>query len=133
MRLVVTLLVFLSLLPGCSNRLDRDAVMAVAIKRQQALTTKDINLYLTLLSPHYQDKGLDYAAKSRELKETLSSFDRIDYRSHDRRVEVKGDRATVTGSYGLRVMMRGKEVELEGKEELRLLKEAGEWKIVGGL
>ncbi|GFE56152.1 nuclear transport factor 2 family protein [Geobacter sp. AOG1] len=130
----VSLLLFsLLFLFACSSNADRDAVLAVAVKRQQALTSRDINRYLPLLSPHYQDKGRDYAAKSRELAEILSSFDRIDYRSRGRRVEVHGDRATINGSYELRVTTRGKEMELAGKEELRFQKEGGEWKIVGGL
>lgn len=128
--LLLLLLIFLS---ACSDTSDRDAVLAVAVKRQQALTSRDINLYLPLISPHYQDKGRDQAAKARELTDILASFERIDYRSLDRRVEVQSDSATVTGSYELRVMQKGKEMELAGKEELRLRKEAGVWKIVGGL
>lgn len=129
------LLLVILLLIACSSKSDpdRDAVMAVAVKRQQALTSRNINLYLPLISPHYKDKGRDYNAKARELQDILTSFDKIDYRSLDRRVEVQGDRATVTGSYELRVMAKGKEMELAGKEELRLQKEGGEWRIVGGL
>lgn len=128
--LLLFLLIFLS---ACSDTSDRDAVLAVAVKRQQALTSRDIHLYLPLISPHYQDKGRDHAAKARELTDILASFDKIDYRSLDRRVEVQGDSATVTGSYELRVTGKGKDMELAGKEELRLRKEAGVWKIVGGL
>jgi ketosteroid isomerase-like protein len=130
------LLPFLSLflfLSACGDKSDRDAVLAVAVKRQQALTSRDISLYLPLISPHYQDKGRDHAVKARELTDILASFDKIDYRSLDRRVEVQGDSATVTGSYELRVTGNGKEMDLAGKEELRLRKEAGVWKIVGGL
>ena len=128
------LLVFLLIsLSACSSKSDRDAVLAVAVERQQALTSRDINRYLPLISQQYQDKGRDYAAKTLELKDILTSFDRIDYRSLDRRVDVHGDRATVTGSYELRVMGKGKEMELAGKEELQLRKEEGGWKIVGGL
>ena len=133
MRRFSLLFLLLFLLSACSSKSDRDAVLAVAVERQQALTSRDIHRYLPLLSPHYQDKGRDYAAKARELTDILTSFDRIDYRSLDRRVEVHGDRATVTGSYELRVVRQGKEMALAGKEELQLRKEGGKWKIVGGL
>ncbi|RII26402.1 MAG: DUF4440 domain-containing protein [Geobacter sp.] len=133
MRRFFLLFILLFSLSACSSKSDRDAVLAVAVERQQALTSRDINRYLPLLSPHYQDKGRDYAVKARELTDILTSFDRIDYRSLDRRVDVRGDRATVTGSYELRVVRQGKAMELAGKEELQLRKEGGEWKIVGGL
>ena len=124
----------LLLIFGCSaGSADREAVEAVAIKRQQALTTKDITLYLSILSPAYNDKGKNYAAEKKELEENFRSFDRIDYRSLDRHIEVSGDRATISGTYRLTIRNRGNEINLEGVEHLRLAREADGWKIVGGL
>ena len=105
----------------------------MAVKRQQALLHKDVNLYLSIISRHYQDKGVDFTAKKKELESNFAVFDRIDYRSDGIAIDVTGGRATISGNYGLKVFIKGKELKLAGKEELRLVKESGGWKIVGGL
>ncbi len=112
---------------------DRQALQSVAIQRQQALRNKDLNLYLTLLSRDYQDKGRDFAAKKKELESNFALFDRIEYRSDGYTIVINGDRATISGSYGLEVVIGGKTLKFAGKETLRLKKEPGGWKIVAGL
>lgn len=119
---------------GCSDsHTDRKAIEAVLLQRQQALASKDLPLYLSIISPDYHNKGTDYAAKRAEIAATFAAFDRIDYRATDRRVEIHGDNATVAESYTLRVVGGGKGVTLAGREEVRFRREAGGWKIVGGL
>lgn len=134
MRALRAWLLLLLLTAGCSlPNGDRAAVEAVAEKRSRALSGKDLNLYHSLLSRDYRDKGKDFAAKSAELAEEFRAFDRIAYRPLNRRVEVRRERATITGDYALKVAIRGKTLELAGREEIRLRKEPGGWKIVGGL
>ncbi|HEY6007645.1 MAG TPA: nuclear transport factor 2 family protein [Geobacteraceae bacterium] len=119
---------------GCTAApADRKAVETVAVKRQQALSNKDLPLYLSLISPAYNDKGKDYAAKTRELAASFRSFERLDYRSLDRKIEVSGRLATISGTYRITIVRKGKELNLEGVERIRLAKEADGWKIVGGL
>lgn len=132
MRILFCLL--LLAIAGCNgSAADREAVIAVAVKRQQALNNKDISLYSSLLSRDYHDKGKNFSAKKNELQATFNAFDRIDYRFSDSRVEIKGDRATFSGDYVLRITTKGKELNLEGKELILLKKEPGGWKIIGGL
>lgn len=129
--LITLLMVFAC---GCSGSAgDRQAITTVATKRQQALNTKDIALYATLLSRDYRDKGENFATKKEKLATTFAAFDRLDYRMSDMRVEIKGGEATVSGNFVLRVTHKGKNLNLEGKENLRLKKENGGWKIIGGL
>ncbi|KAF0219534.1 MAG: hypothetical protein FD174_1994 [Geobacteraceae bacterium] len=131
-RAVFCLLILI--IAGCGgSEADRQAVTAVAVKRQQALNSKDIALYISLLSGDYQDKGKNLAAKKAELEATFNAFDRLDYRFSDPRVDIKGDRATISGDYVLRVTTKGKDLSLEGKEHILLKKEHGGWKIIGGL
>lgn len=133
MRAILSCLIVV-LLIGCDGQsADRQALHSVAIQRQQALRNKDINLYLTLLSHQYLDKGQDFTAKKKELESNFVLFDRIDYRSDGFTIDIKGDRADISGAYGLKVVIRGKSLKLEGKETLRLKKEPGGWKIVAGL
>ena len=132
MRILICLLVLV--VAGCNgSTADREAIIAVAVKRQQALKNKDISLYSSLLSRDYQDKGKNFPAKKEELQATLNAFDRIDYRFSNPRVEIKGGRAILSGDFMLRITTKGKELNLEGKELLQLKKEPGGWKIIGGL
>jgi hypothetical protein len=122
------------LILGCSGSdADKQALKAVSLQRQQALRSKDINLYLSILSREYQDKNQDFAAKKKELEANFAAFDQIDYRSDGITIEIKGNQAIISGTYGLKVVIKGKVLKLEGKEEVRLKKERGGWKIVGGV
>ena len=133
MRLVFSCL-FMLLVFGCNGSgKDREELQSIAVKRQQALLHKDIKLYLSIISRNYLDKGVEFAAKKKELEANFSAFDRIDYRSDGITVNISGSRATISGNYGLKVFVKGKELRLAGKEELRLEKEPGGWKITGGL
>lgn len=119
---------------GCTGRdVDRQAIHTVMIQRQQAFRSKDVNMYLSLVSPRYQDKGQDLAAKKRELASNFASFQQIDYHSDGYKIEIDGKMATVSGNYRLKIVRKGQELALEGKDSLRLRKEGNSWLIVGGL
>jgi len=121
-------------LAGCSaSSSERQAVEQVLNHRQQALDSKDISRYKTLLSRNYQDKGKDYAAKVAELAALFTTFERIEARFFDRRVELTRDSAVVAEQYALRVTRPGKSFTFAGKQSLTLRKEADGWKIVAGL
>lgn len=130
MRVVFYSLLIL-VLAGCSG--DRQAVESVASQRDKALATGDISLYISLLSPNYRDKGKDFQTKRAELEGMFHSFGPVSYRSLGRKVTIRGDEANVTGRYVLKAAMRGKPLELAGEEDLRLRRESGKWKIIGGL
>ena len=134
-RLAAAGCLILALISGCAGTdpAERAAVAAVAAKRREAITTRNPALYLTLLSRDYRDKGQDYAAMARQLTRSLSTPDPVDYRSEEQQITVTGRTAVIRGSYLLRTRVRGSELELRGKEEIRLRKEAGGWKIIGGL
>lgn len=122
------------MLAGCAaGQADQSAIQAVDNARQKALNTRDINGYVALLSRNYRDGQKDYAAKKQELESSLAAFDRVSYRPLKRTVAVNGDTATISGEYVLKVQLRGRTMEFPGKEEIRLVNEAGSWKIVGGL
>ncbi len=128
------LIILLSLLlSGCSKGADRSAIERLLKERQQALTSRDSRLYLTLISRDYQDKGLNYQTKSVELQNTLAAFDSIEYRVTAQRIELRGNAATVTGDYDLKVISGGKSLKMSGKEELGLRREREGWRIVSGL
>ncbi len=128
------LTLLLTFVAGCSHpSADRQAIERVVLTRQQALAAKDIKLYLSIISPTYNDKGKDYTAEARELEASLRSFERISYRSLDRKITIDGREATVSGTYRISIVRKGQELNLEGVERIRLATGADGWKIVGGL
>ena len=76
---------------------------------------------------------MDFAAEKRRIETNLVEFERIRFRSFPGRVDISGRRAIIHGTYTMTVVVRGKELTLEGEEHIRLAKEADGWKIVGGL
>lgn len=121
-------------LAACSNSsADREAVSLVANGRYQALATRNTGLYLTLLSRDYRDNGKDYSEKARELADTLVNSEGLAYQGTIDGIDVTGDHAVVRGSYTMRVRIKGQTLSLQGRETIRLRREAGNWRITGGL
>lgn len=121
-------------LAACSNSsADRGAVSLVATGRYRALAARDVGLYLTYLSRDYRDNGKDYNEKARELADALVNSDGLAYQGTIEEVDVTGDRAAVRGSYTMRVRIKGQTLALQGEETIRLQREAGGWRITGGL
>ncbi|WP_298438499.1 nuclear transport factor 2 family protein [Geobacter sp.] len=130
MKRILPLIALLAL-AGCSPQ--QRAVEEVMALRVKSLATADAPLYASLLSPAYRDKGKDFAAERAELERMIRGFGPVSYRSLGRTVAVNGPDATVTGRYAMKVTFRGRPLELTGEETLRLRRESGGWKIVGGL
>lgn len=125
------LVLLLLALAGCTRQ--ESTIEHVLQQRQRALATADAALYASLISPAYRDKGIDSRTKREELAQTLAAFGPVSYRSLGRSIVVHGDSATVTGRYAMKVTASGKPLELAGEETIRLHREAGGWKIVGGI
>lgn len=123
---------FLLALAGCAPEQQR-TVEEVLRQREQALASADAALYASLISPAYRDKGIDSRTKRTELARTLAAFGPVAYRSLGRTIVISGDSATVAGRYAMKVTAAGKPLELAGEETIRLRREAGDWKIVGGI
>ena len=122
------------LMTACSApRADEQAIRTLLNERHQALTSRDFTRYRTIISPAYQDKGQDYAAKTAELANILTSWDRIERQSDPPVIRINGTTASSSACYRLRVTRQGKTLELAGEETLRLLREPDGWKIIGGL
>lgn len=128
---IFPLALLLVAIAGCGT--GERTVEEVMRERERALATADAALYATLISPDYLDRGIDCRTKRAELEQTLKAFGPVAYRSLDRAIALSGDTATVTGRYAMKVKVKGKAVELAGEETIRLRREAGGWKIVGGL
>ncbi len=130
-RFLICFLVLLALV-ACQKS-DSEGIRQTLQQREIALQNKDLSLYLSCISKSYQDKNENYDQLQNRIQGYFKSFDRIDYSTWDRSIEVDGDRATVIQQFRLEVEKGGNRHPYTGKELLFLEKEGKDWKIKRGL
>ncbi|HEY3307483.1 MAG TPA: nuclear transport factor 2 family protein [Desulfuromonadaceae bacterium] len=119
---------------GCGpSRVDERNVLQVLQSRVSALNQRNINLYMPLISANYHDKGKDLAQLKNALAAGFKIYEKIEYRPNEQNISIRGLKADVNGSYRMKVVIRGHEMVLDGKEHLELVKEPSGWKITAGL
>ena len=132
-RLIVILLAAL-LTSGCSDPArERQEIHKTLATRTNALNSRDISLYLSVVSIHYSDKGKNFAQLKESLEMNFRDFEQISYEPGPPTIAVDGDTAGSTGGYRMKAKVRGKEMTLDGTEHIRLAKEPEGWKIIAGI
>jgi len=105
----------------------------VLATRAQALNNRNLPLYLSVVSSGYSHHGKDFSRLKDEQAAAFKEFEQVAYQAGEPSIAVKGERAEVAGDYRMKVIIRGKEMQFEGKERITLVKESGVWKISAGL
>ena len=131
-RVLVCFVLLLLCLVACQKS-DSEGIRQILQERETALQKKDLSLYLSCISKSYQDKNENYDQLQNRIQGYFKSFDRIDYSTWDRSIQVDGDRATVIQQFRLEVGKEGKLHPYAGKELLFLEKEGRDWRIRRGL
>lgn len=133
-RLLGILCLSLLLASGCNcSDSDRAELSRVIATRTRALNSKDLTLYLTVVSRSFSDKGNDFDRLKERLERSFKDFERISYESENPRITVGGQQAEAVGRYHMRCRLRGRDTEFDGTEHLRFVKEPDGWKIVAGI
>lgn len=125
-----------ALLPaaGCGRTdVEQQSVQRAVATRSDALNSRDLPRYLSVVSQRYSDKGKNYAQLSESLERSFKEYEALSYESDRPEISVKGATAESVSSYRIRVRARGKEMTLNGTEHLRLAKEQDGWKIIAGI
>jgi ketosteroid isomerase-like protein len=130
-RLLFLLLTILFSL-GCQIS-EEERVHQVLNRREEALRKKALSLYLSCISPNYQDKEENFGRIQSRIEGYFKTFESITYSSWDRSVRFDGETARVIQQFYLEVEKGGKKNRYSGKEALLLKKEGKEWKIIEGL
>jgi hypothetical protein len=128
------LLLFLGaiLLASCS-RSEQAQVEKVLENRRLGLETKDIELYMSSISPRYGGEAKGASLLRQKALEMMAGFDSIQMSVSSRQVSITDQSAEALQTYEVKVR-KGEQVrELRGKEKIGLRKEEGDWKIVSGL
>lgn len=133
-RLLGILMVTLLQAPGCSNSShELTEIRNTLATRANALNSKDVTQYLSVVSLHYNDKGKYFAPLRESVEKNFRDFEQISYEAGTPTITIDGNHAGSTGSYRMKVQVRGKEMSLNGTEHLRLAKEPEGWKIIAGI
>jgi len=131
-RLFLFAFLVLVILSACQTS-EEEKIYQTLRQREEAFQKKDLSLYLSCISSDYQDKGEDFNRLKERIEGYFKTFDRIDYRSWDRSVNVTGENAEVVQQIRMEVDRGGRRNQYSGTELLFLKKEKGKWKIEKGL
>ncbi len=125
-------LLILFFLLACATS-EEENILEVLKRREEAFQKKDLALYLSCISQNYQDRDEDFARLKERLEGYFKTFDKIDYHSWDRTVEIEGENAVGVQQFNLEVEKGEKRQQFSGKEAIFLRKEGRQWKIIKGL
>jgi hypothetical protein len=120
------------LLASCS-RSEQARIEKVLENRRLGLEMKDIELYMSSISPRYGGQAEGASLLREKALEMMAGFDSIQMSVSSRQVSITDQSAEALQTYEVKVR-KGEQVrELRGKEKIGLRKEEGGWKIVSGL
>jgi ketosteroid isomerase-like protein len=112
---------------------EEERIGQVVNRREEALRKKDLSLYLSCISKTYHGKDEDFDRLRSRIEGYFNTFDRIEYTSWGRSIQIEGDTARVIQEFYLEVEKEGRKDRYKGKEALSLTRHGREWKITGGL
>jgi ketosteroid isomerase-like protein len=112
---------------------DQAEIVTLITTRSAALNSKDLAKYISVVSLEYNDKGKDFSRLKADLEKNFKNLEQLSYEADQPAIIINGNQAAATGSYRMKVRVRGKELALNGSEHLRFRKEPGGWKIIAGI
>ena len=112
---------------------NQQKIRSVLEIRIRALNTRDSTNYLSVISPHYNDKGKQFAQLKDSLEKNLSESEQLSYVAEKATITINGSTAEAVSNYRLKIRVRGKELNFSGKEHLTLALEPNGWKIIAGI
>ena len=129
---LVHLIALVMVCEGCHPS-DRTGIELTLAKRETAIETRDMELYLTCISLDYQDRDKDLDALRDEISATFQTFDSIHYTFSDRTITIDGHEARVVQNVCIEAAAGSGQKEISSREILLLRKEGDEWRITRGL
>jgi len=134
LRLLICLLLVAALVSGCSGqKKGRQAIAQVMKIRSDALNSRNGTLYLSVVSPRYSDKGKNFSQLKESIASNFMAFESVSYQPGEHTIKIDGNYAKASGAYRMKVIVKGREVVLDGVEHLKFSKEADGWKFIEGL
>ena len=123
----------LLLLLACGNSRNNE-IEEVLTMRENALETKDVGLYLTLISPDYNEerdgKTLGLRHLEKNFKDTYPIFNTLNITNTDRSIYLKGSRAEVFQINRVEATINDEKSVFKINEKIALEKIGDKWLIV---
>ncbi|MFC1890450.1 nuclear transport factor 2 family protein [Thermodesulfobacteriota bacterium] len=128
------LLIFPTLIAahGC-GRPDAKSIESLLERREDAIEARNPDLYLTCISPVYNEAGQDIEGLQAQIRSTFRTFDSIEIEATGLNITIEGDKARASQMVHLIASAGSERRERQYEEILSFRKELGEWKITGGL
>ena len=131
--LIIFLLIIAAVAASCGNS-QKDDITQILDKRQQALETKDVELYMGLISPDYNQKedgktiGYDQIKKSFE--DITGIFDTIQISEQDTNIKIQANTAEALRVSLIRASIEDSKSKFRVVDKIQLEKIDGNWMIV---
>ena len=119
---------------GCSSsQSDQQAISEILNIRTVALNTRDVTPYIAILSNNYNHNEKKFSHLKESLINNFKTIESLTYQPGKPTISLHGKYAEATGTYRMKILIHGKEIVLDGNENIKLAKESEGWKITGGL
>ncbi|HSE83694.1 MAG TPA: nuclear transport factor 2 family protein [Thermodesulfobacteriota bacterium] len=129
----LSVFILLLVVSSCGKS-DEEEIEELLSKRQKAFETKNVELYLSCISPEYKQKKDETVIGVEEIKKgfitNVSVFDRIELSPFDRNIYQDGDKAEVFQKVKVNLKIEKEENQFVLREKLGLEKVNGKWFVV---
>ena len=133
--MVILLSFFLTTLTGCETKKttieERNEVRKVMEMRQQAIQTKDIELYKQAILPAYSDAGIKLDGIIEAMQENFNRYEHIEFTFQRSTVDMDMNSARMVGQISYKGT--GMEKPVYDQERTIFRRVNGEWKISAGI
>jgi outer membrane lipoprotein-sorting protein len=133
-RVIILFLVFIPFIVIHCGNSDRNKIEDVLSKRQRAFETKNVELYMSCISPTYRQekngKVIGFEEIKRNFLTNVSLFDQIKVSHYDRNIYNKGKRADAAQKTRVEVRIEEDNSRFQLSENIVFEKINGEWKII---
>jgi len=131
-KILIPTLLLLLLITGCGDE-NKKEINQVLDKREKAFTSKDVELYKSLVADNYNNTEEGKTVKKEDIikrfKMNTSPFDSIDMKHSERVVEIKGDHATTVQKTSAKLKINDESATYELREIIGFTLENKVWKI----
>ena len=125
--------VLLLLIVSCGKS-DENEIEELLSRRHKAFESKDVDLYLSCISPDYKEEKGDQVIGIEDLKKNflsnVSIFDQIEISYSDRSMYQEGEKAEVVQKTVVEVTIENDQSRFQINEKIGLGKIKGKWAIV---
>ncbi|MBI2487437.1 MAG: hypothetical protein HYW01_10875 [Deltaproteobacteria bacterium] len=130
---LLPIFVLLLLIASCGKS-DKKEIEELLSRRQKAFEAKDIDLYLSCISPDYKEEKGDKVIGIEDLKKdflsNVSIFDQIKISYSDRSMYQQGEKAEVVQKTAVEVKIENDQSRFQINEKIGFEKIRGKWEIV---